>query len=190
MKPGRLSQQLKEALGMALEQDEPPYYSRMRYYGYPPGYISCTSNNSSSTTETPMLKVYDGDYVIHTKDGGSQDTRLQPTHTYTVDYPGLYNSTYNEIQPTEAVDQPASYTSDQTQMLQQQWDEYYYNQYQQYYQHMYYTTSEPPPPPPGTESSVQTSVNADNLTTLIGHSKQANDDNKSDDMDISSGDEG
>ncbi|GAN07228.1 hypothetical protein MAM1_0153d06721 [Mucor ambiguus] len=181
MKAGRLSQQLKEALGMALEQDEPPYYSRMRYHGYPPGYTSYTSNTQN--TEIPMLKVYDGDCVIHTRDRGSQDT-LQPVPTYSVDYPGLYAKTEN--QPLEAVSQSAFYTSDQTQALQKQWDAFYYNQYQ-YYQQMYYTSE---PPPPGTEPSIQTAPHADTLTADMDRSVQADNTNESDDMDISSGDEG
>ncbi|KAL9543232.1 hypothetical protein MBANPS3_008211 [Mucor bainieri] len=184
MKAGRLSQQLKDALGMALEQDEPPYYSRMRYYGYPPGYVSYTSKLPG--IETPMLKVYDGDFVIHTKGEGSQDTS-QPAPTYTVDYPGLYTETEN--QSLEAVDQSASYTSDQTQALQQQWDAYYYNQYQHYYQQMYDTSELAAPP--ATESSTQTAPNTDTASITHTHlNAQAYDNNESDDMDISSGDEG
>ncbi|KAK4510488.1 uncharacterized protein ATC70_004918 [Mucor velutinosus] len=184
MKAGRLSQQLKDALGMTLEQDEPPYYSRMRYYGYPPGYISYTSH--SLTTETPLLKVYDGDCVIHTQDGGRQG-RSQSAPTYSVHYPGLY--TENEYHALEAVDQSTSYVSGQTQALQQQWDEYYYNQYQ-YYQQMYYTSEPLPPlPPPSLEPSIQTTPNADSLNTHMSYSRQAGNDNESDDMDISSGDE-
>lgn len=29
---------LKDALGILESEDEPPYYKRMRVYGYPPGY--------------------------------------------------------------------------------------------------------------------------------------------------------
>jgi len=51
-----LSHALREALGMktlsandtlneegqiGVEDDEPPYYARMRVFGYPPGYIKC-----------------------------------------------------------------------------------------------------------------------------------------------------
>lgn len=175
LKAGRLSQQLKEALGMTLEHDEPPYYSRMRFYGYPPGYMSFTDNSAS--TETPMLKVYDEDCVIHTRDGGSQDTP-QTASVYSVHYPGLY--TENENRALEA----ALYTSDQSQtLLQQQWDEYYYSQYQQYYQQMYYASE---PPPPSTESSLQAAP----LNAHLDSSRQADHDHDSDDMDISSADEG
>jgi hypothetical protein len=37
LKPGKLSQQLQEALGM--QDSEPPYYQKIREIGYPPGYI-------------------------------------------------------------------------------------------------------------------------------------------------------
>ncbi len=53
--PGVLSATLREALGMKVDEpkdttdeegqiegaDEPPYYARMRIFGYPPGYIKC-----------------------------------------------------------------------------------------------------------------------------------------------------
>lgn len=38
LKPGTLSAELKEALGMS-SGDEPPYYPNMREHGYPPGYM-------------------------------------------------------------------------------------------------------------------------------------------------------
>lgn len=185
MKAGRLSHQLKEALGMTLEGDEPPYYSRMRYYGYPPGYISNT--RYSPNTETPMLKVYDGKYVIHTKDETLQDT-LQSEPTYSVDYPGLYTSSNNEREQENngAMDTLTSHTSDQTKTLQQKWDEYYYNQYQyQYYQQIYYGAE---PPPPEMEPTVQ--ATADISDAHVDTFIQKDNRNDSDDMDISSEDEG
>ncbi|RIA81530.1 hypothetical protein C1645_744451 [Glomus cerebriforme] len=36
--PGVISDVLKDALGILESGDEPPYYKRMRVYGYPPGY--------------------------------------------------------------------------------------------------------------------------------------------------------
>ncbi|CAB4481663.1 uncharacterized protein OCT59_001945 [Rhizophagus irregularis] len=36
--PGVISDVLKDALGILESEDEPPYYKRMRVYGYPPGY--------------------------------------------------------------------------------------------------------------------------------------------------------
>jgi hypothetical protein len=38
-KPGVLSPQLREALGLEEGQD-PPYYERMLKFGYPPGYLA------------------------------------------------------------------------------------------------------------------------------------------------------
>ena len=37
--PGKLSQQLQDALSM--QGSEPPYYQKIREYGYPPGYSKC-----------------------------------------------------------------------------------------------------------------------------------------------------
>ncbi len=36
--PGVISDVLKDALGILESGDEPPYYKRMRVFGYPPGY--------------------------------------------------------------------------------------------------------------------------------------------------------
>ncbi|CAJ0829997.1 16879_t:CDS:10 [Entrophospora sp. SA101] len=38
-KPGIISDVLKDALGILAPNMEPPYYERMRIYGYPPGYL-------------------------------------------------------------------------------------------------------------------------------------------------------
>lgn len=194
MEPGRLSQQLKEALGMS-EMDEPPYYDRMRYYGYPPGYLSYS--NKSNNTEAPSLKVFDGKYIIHTKDE-SFDEQQESILIHSVEYPGLYASNIDDAQKSiEATSVPITYTAEQTQMLQQQWNEYYYNQYQyQYsYQPMYYTSE---PQPPGVVSNEKTSniqdpppvSQSENLVKQTDPSLVMNDDDQSVDMDISSEDEG
>lgn len=194
MEPGRLSQQLKEALGMS-EMDEPPYYDRMRYYGYPPGYLSYSSK--SNNIEAPSLKVFDGKYIIHTKDE-VLDEQQEPILIHSVEYPGLYASNIDNAQKSiEATSIPSTYTAEQTQMLQQQWNEYYYNQYQyQYsYQPMYYTSE---PQPPGIVSNENTSnIQAsppvslsENLVKQTDPSLLMNDDDQSVDMDISSEDEG
>jgi hypothetical protein len=196
MEPGILSQKLKEALGMS-EVDEPPYYDRMRYYGYPPGYLSYSSK--SSNTEAPLLKVFDGKYVIHTKDEAhNEQKRSIPTHS--VEYPGLYAPNLDIVQQSiETAGVSIPYNAEQMQMLQQQWNEYHYNQYQdQYsYQPMYYTSE---PQPPGVVSNENTTSNtqapppvpqSENLAKQNNSSLPMNDDDdQSVDMDISSEDEG
>ncbi|CEP18668.1 hypothetical protein [Parasitella parasitica] len=172
MQPGVLSHRLKEALDM-LDVDEPPYYSRIRCYGYPPGYISYS--NEPNDTEMPLLKAYDGEYVIHTKD---QEKNQQKQPIYSVEYPGLY--THNIPYQSEIENDPKPSTYEYAQVLNQQWNEYYY------YQHLYQNQNNcynsepppPPPPPPGFE------FYANNPVVPV------NNDDQTVDMDISSGDEG
>ena len=38
LRPGRVSLNLQKALGMNIQNPEPPYYTKMRQFGYPPGY--------------------------------------------------------------------------------------------------------------------------------------------------------
>lgn len=55
-KPGLITDELREALGIT-EQDLPPYIYRMRHLGYPPGYLP--------KTVKPSLLIYDGDGSIN-----------------------------------------------------------------------------------------------------------------------------
>lgn len=78
-KPGVISENLKEALGLSNE-DLPLYIYRMRYHGYPPGYLPKAAK--------PSLLLYDGngkidDYVVEEdKDGESIRSSL-------IEYPGF-----------------------------------------------------------------------------------------------------
>ncbi|KAI8643524.1 hypothetical protein BD408DRAFT_150498 [Parasitella parasitica] len=188
MQPGLLSQRVKEALDMS-EGDEPPYYSKMRRYGYPPGYL--THSSKTNDTEMPLLKVYDGQYVIHTKDQGKNEQ----THSIrSVEYPGLYTHIIPEQSERERNPDPP--TDEQMHTIQQQWNEYYHYYYLQNYQHTYYASE---PLPPGVEHEANTtntqaflienSINPIDLTVLGNDNDNGNDD-QSVDMDISSGDEG
>ena len=65
-KPGTISENLREALGLGKE-DLPLYIYRMRYHGYPPGY--------SPRAAKPSLLLYDGDgniddYVVEEDEDG------------------------------------------------------------------------------------------------------------------------
>ena len=74
-KPGTISDNLKEALGLGQE-DLPLYIYRMRYRGYPPGYLPKAAR--------PSLLLYDGDgniddYVVEEDD----------VHISLIEYPGF-----------------------------------------------------------------------------------------------------
>ncbi|KAG1405708.1 hypothetical protein G6F60_003430 [Rhizopus arrhizus] len=111
MEPGKLSKNLKDALGMENENDEPPYYKNMRVHGYPPGYWRKAPSNQSSAehrfsiihsdnilySSAPLLKIYNDDidiedatekepekHSILTKDSVTENNYVQLVH-----YPGL-----------------------------------------------------------------------------------------------------
>ena len=74
-KPGTISDNLKEALGLG-QQDLPLHIYRMRYHGYPPGYLPKAAR--------PSLLLYDGDgniddYVVEEDD----------VHFSLIEYPGF-----------------------------------------------------------------------------------------------------
>ena len=74
-KPGTISDNLKEALGLGQE-DLPLYIYRMRYRGYPPGYLPKAAR--------PSLLLYDGD-------GNIDDYMVEEddVHISLIEYPGF-----------------------------------------------------------------------------------------------------
>lgn len=78
-KPGVISENLKEALGLG-DEDLPLYIYRMRYHGYPPGYLP--------RTVKPSLLIYDGegnidDYVVDDDEEGNN------LRSSLIEYPGF-----------------------------------------------------------------------------------------------------
>ncbi|KAG1453999.1 hypothetical protein G6F56_007428 [Rhizopus delemar] len=142
MKPGKLSKELRDSLGMVNEGDEPPYYNNMRIYGYPPGYWNENPLNPSSTEkrsaqiqcddeqflDTPLLKIFGKD---NENTGEEQPDQVKlavvnDNYVQSVHYPGLFFYDYNYYisqyqQGQNAVDQKSEYY----------YDPQYYYQYQQ-----------------------------------------------------------
>ena len=80
-KPGVISDELREALGIN-EQDLPPYIYRMRQLGYPPGYLPKATK--------PSLLIYDGDGSINDYIE-EQDEQKNEEHLRSsfIEYPGF-----------------------------------------------------------------------------------------------------
>ena len=80
-KPGVISDELREALGIN-EQDLPPYIYRMRHLGYPPGYLPKATK--------PSLLIYDGDGSINDYIE-EQDEQKNEEHFRSsfIEYPGF-----------------------------------------------------------------------------------------------------
>ena len=79
-KPGIISVKLREALGIG-EQDVPMYIYRMRYLGYPPGYLPKEAK--------PSLLMYDGDGNINDyveEEGSENGEDIQNSF---IEYPGF-----------------------------------------------------------------------------------------------------
>ncbi|KAI7861739.1 hypothetical protein BDF14DRAFT_258124 [Spinellus fusiger] len=118
--PGKLSESLKKALGMAHRDSEPQYYRNMRMYGYPPGYMGSEpikgvsqlpiTKESVIFEEIPLLKVYDDEEPSEEEESPKKriktDTKDTPVstdkkHVRLVDYQGLdlYEHGSNEQPP-------------------------------------------------------------------------------------------
>ncbi|KAI9486685.1 MAG: hypothetical protein EXX96DRAFT_550108 [Benjaminiella poitrasii] len=128
-KPGVLSDDLKEALGMEQPEDEPPYYTRMRLYGYPPGYLT-NSIEEKEDEEPCLLKIY---YSDHSEEVVKEETSKEIKKTSDkpvelVHYPGLkfINTSrldrYFEQQNIEQQPETDYFVQ------QQLWNQYYYEQ--------------------------------------------------------------
>lgn len=164
MVPGVLSDSLSDALGMTSPDQKPPYYSNMKWYGYPPGYLGKEGEDYSiklklKLEDVPMLKIYDDNYVDSDQEEMELDTndndRWQRNDQYQqivqlVHYPGLdfmdtrrldrrMDTINNQAPPL----QPPQSNDEQWQLEQQYWS--YYNYVQQYphlqQQQDYYDTS-------------------------------------------------
>ncbi|RCI03719.1 Zinc finger CCHC domain-containing protein 8, partial [Rhizopus stolonifer] len=114
-KPGQLSEKLKEALGIKDNNQEPPYYKHMRYFGFPPGYL---------TREPEILKIYDGDgnEVRNDEEGFIPKEEL-------IEYPGLnIHDDSGQVEYNQQLKEWETYQ-------QKQWEEYqnwlYYYPYSQ-----------------------------------------------------------
>eukprot|EP01134_Creolimax_fragrantissima_P007345 CFRG7345T1 len=72
-RPGFISIELREALGMLTDDiDVPPYYSNMLMWGYPPGYTCVRVDADTKATDSvfdTVLKVYDDTIEGETGDG-------------------------------------------------------------------------------------------------------------------------
>ncbi|KAI8973513.1 hypothetical protein BDF20DRAFT_914943 [Mycotypha africana] len=122
MEPGKLSDELKRALGMDQTESEPPYYVNMRKYGYPPGYLkrikaSGSEVSSDDEEDEHEIKIFanEEDYLEGenaeakqtaktSKSSISSSTSLQQqqySYIQTVTYPGLYpDTTYDNTYHT------------------------------------------------------------------------------------------
>lgn len=81
-KPGVISDKLKEALGIG-EQDVPFYIYKMRFLGYPPGYLP--------KEPKPSLLIYDGDgsindYIISEEEDDENGDKIRSSF---IEYPGF-----------------------------------------------------------------------------------------------------
>ncbi|KAI7898768.1 uncharacterized protein BX663DRAFT_523383 [Cokeromyces recurvatus] len=120
-KPGIISDTLREALGIQKDED-PPYYTQMRWYGYPPGYL--VTNYTEQKAPCQLKIYYDSHYevVVDSK----EEEKIEEAHTELVHYPGL--KFINTSRLDEYI-QPA--TADQSSLLADQqywWNSYYYQQ--------------------------------------------------------------
>lgn len=84
-KPGVISDNLREALGLSAN-DVPPYIYKMRVLGYPPGYIPSAT--------TPTLALYDADgnvdnYVMEDLEDGEDKDDEDGKKSLFVRYPGF-----------------------------------------------------------------------------------------------------
>ncbi|OBZ83061.1 Zinc finger CCHC domain-containing protein 8 [Choanephora cucurbitarum] len=124
--PGRLSDNLKEALGILKNREEPPYYANMRYYGYPPGYMK--------REDDPILKIYDGNGNEEEVPNTDKHIFFDSSHNkQTVEYPGLnLSSTQQDIDwhcQQQLNDYYQQLNAYQQQLdYQQQWEDYWRNQ--------------------------------------------------------------
>ena len=79
-KAGVISENLKQALGLG-DEDLPPYIYRMRYHGYPPGYLPNAAK--------PSLLLYDGDGNIDNRVIEEEDTNVENLRKSFIEYPGF-----------------------------------------------------------------------------------------------------
>lgn len=79
-KAGVISENLKQALGLG-DEDLPPYIYRMRYHGYPPGYLPSAAK--------PSLLLYDGDGNIDNSVIEEEDTNVENLRKSFIEYPGF-----------------------------------------------------------------------------------------------------
>ncbi|KAI8334863.1 hypothetical protein BD560DRAFT_440605 [Blakeslea trispora] len=154
--PGKLSDTLKYALGILENESEPPYYTNMRYFGYPPGYLKKEDDD--------ILKIYgpDGNEVAEEENEETKNNMMQifsnsSQNEQTVVYPGLdlpkaqqgvnwdyYHQWYAyqqqwdpQQQPHQPWDQQQQWIQQQSGLeeqwnLQQQWEDYYKEQARQW----------------------------------------------------------
>ncbi|KAG2184346.1 hypothetical protein INT44_009361 [Umbelopsis vinacea] len=136
--PGKLSQQLQDALGM--QGLEPPYYRNIREYGYPPGYTKCEDElaqfNTAIATDSesePALLIYDDHHID--KGGGTSKSRSD-THTSMLKHHIELVQKRRKLPKIQTVTYPGldlytSYNYDETivrnehQISEQQYNEYY-----------------------------------------------------------------
>ena len=81
LKPGVISEKLREALGIA-DNELPPHVYRMRALGYPPAYLP-------NCGDQPSLLIYDGEGKIDDSVVGEAKEEMQDLHSYFVKYPGF-----------------------------------------------------------------------------------------------------
>ncbi|CAO3619384.1 unnamed protein product [Cunninghamella echinulata] len=139
LEPGRISNSLRESLGIS-EYDEPPYFSNMRRFGYPPGYFGTSQDfdrvikiikGDQFDDKMTDLKIYSPESLEHNQNEGgiNEKKEITPNEKFEmVTYPGLNSSSashlYNQYYPPY-------YHHHHYQQQQQQQQQSYYNYHQQ-----------------------------------------------------------
>lgn len=83
LKPGALDAETRKLLGLA-ELDPPPWLSRMRELGYPPGYLDIEDSDQPSG-----ITIFDDDESSKQKEKISKLDVLEPGRTMSVSFPGI-----------------------------------------------------------------------------------------------------
>jgi len=79
-KPGQISVELEEALGISLKEQLPPYIYKMRLMGYPPGWL---------VPADAGLKMYGGDGGLVEEPGAEEGEIQPPALPPVINYPGF-----------------------------------------------------------------------------------------------------
>ncbi|KAI9306304.1 hypothetical protein BJ944DRAFT_229621 [Cunninghamella echinulata] len=150
LEPGRISNSLRESLGIS-EYDEPPYFFNMRRFGYPPGYYGTSQDfdrvikiikGDQFDDKISDLKIYSPESLEHNQNEGgiNEKKEIIPNGKFEmVTYPGLNSSStgdpYNQYySPYYHHDH---YHHHQQQHQHQQQQQSYYNYHQQQQQEYY-----------------------------------------------------
>eukprot|EP00028_Trichosphaerium_sp_Am-I-7-wt_P011023 CAMPEP_0168539518 /NCGR_PEP_ID=MMETSP0405-20121227/21879_1 /TAXON_ID=498012 /ORGANISM="Trichosphaerium sp, Strain Am-I-7 wt" /LENGTH=350 /DNA_ID=CAMNT_0008569103 /DNA_START=169 /DNA_END=1217 /DNA_ORIENTATION=- len=134
-RPGLLSQQLMDALGIG-EGDEPPYYYRIRSYGYPPCYIK----DGKYIVEYPGLydKKKDNKETLQTKNSQLSEPALCTTGRMNAEAPS-----FQPLQASSTITQQYNYNQAPAWNYGAQYTNAQYQYHQHQYQYQYQASQQP-----------------------------------------------